>query len=90
MRKLRKLAVVAAMVGSVGFAGAGVAVAGGGGPDINVGQSANCKSHDLNASVLSNIGVLNGLGGNLLNGEGNPGQTVLAQGSSQGCNNSAF
>ncbi|MCT2593897.1 hypothetical protein LHJ74_28995 [Streptomyces sp. N2-109] len=91
MRKLQKLAVVAAMVGSVGIVGAGTAVAGGGhgGGKVAISQSTECKSHDLNVSVLSNIGVLNGLAGNLLNGEGNPGQTAMQQGSTMGCNNTA-
>lgn len=108
MRKLSKLAVVAVMIGGVGFAGGGVAFADGpadgpmgapmagpmggpmGGPDVHVSQSTTCRSHDLNLAVLSNIGLLNGLGGNLANGEGNPGQTGLKQGSEMGCNNSAF
>ncbi|MCT2589869.1 hypothetical protein LHJ74_08070 [Streptomyces sp. N2-109] len=89
MRKLQKLAVVAAMVGSVGIVGAGTAVAGGGhgGGGLAINQSANCKSHDANVSVLSNIGVLNGLAGNAVNGEGAPGATVFSQGSTMGCNN---
>lgn len=89
MRKLQRAAVVAAMVGSVGFFGVGAAVAGGG-PDIDVQQTTNCKSHDLNLSVLSNIGVLNGVLGNALNGEGDPGATAQKQGSTQGCSNEAF
>lgn len=89
MRKLQKLAVVAAAVGSLGFVGAGTAVAGGG-PDIDVTQSSQCKSHDANVNVLGNIGVLNGLAGNAVNGEGDPGETEFEQGSSQGCNNSAL
>lgn len=88
MRKLHKAAVVAAMVGATGFLGAGTAFAGG--PGFDVDQSTTCRSHDLNVDVLSNIGVLNGLLGNALNGEGNPGQTVQDQGSSMGCSNSAF
>ncbi|WP_375546686.1 hypothetical protein [Streptomyces gossypii] len=75
------------MVGSVGFFGVGTAVAGG--PSTEINQTTNCKSHDLNISVLSNIGVLNGALGNLLNGEGNPGQTVQKQGSTMGCSNAA-
>lgn len=95
MRKLSKVAVVAAMLGTAGFTGAGTAVAdapfgGQGGPDFEVTQSTQCRSHDLNLAVLSNLGILNGLGGNLANGEGSPGQTGLSQGSEMGCNNSAF
>lgn len=89
MRKLQRAAVVATMVGSVGFFGVGTAVAGGG-PDIEVNQKSTCKSHDLNISILSNIGILNGALGNLLNGEGDPGATESEQGSEQGCNNKAL
>ncbi|WP_405512684.1 hypothetical protein [Streptomyces canus] len=32
-----------------------------------------CKSHDLNIDILGEVGILNGLGGNLINGEGSPG-----------------
>ena len=88
MRKLQKAAVVAAMVGGVAFLGAGTAAAGG--PDIDVNQTVACKSHDLNAAVLNNIGVLNGLAGNALNGEGDPGATTSEQGSTMGCSPSAF
>lgn len=91
MRKLQKAAVLVAMIGSVGFIGAGTAVAGGGeGPEIDITQTASCVSHDLNVDVLGNVGVLNGLAGNLLNGEGNPGAQATDQGSTQGCDNSAF
>ncbi|MGW0792350.1 hypothetical protein ACWD04_30030 [Streptomyces sp. NPDC002911] len=91
MRKLQKAAVVVAMLGSVGFLGAGTAAAGGhDGPEVNVQQSASCVSHDLNVDVLGNVGVLNGLGGNLLGGEGNPGAQATEQGSNQGCDNTAF
>ncbi|MEK8145494.1 hypothetical protein NKH18_41555 [Streptomyces sp. M10(2022)] len=71
MRKFQKAAVVVAMLGSVGFIGAGTASAGGhGGPDIGVTQSSACTSHDLNVDVLGNVGILNGVAGNLLGGEG--------------------
>ncbi|TJZ42526.1 hypothetical protein FCH28_34570 [Streptomyces piniterrae] len=71
MRKLHKAAVVAAILGSVSFLGAPTASAGGHG----------CKTHDLNVDVLGNVGVLNGLLGNLLNGEGSPGAQVTHLGS---------
>ncbi|MEV6792617.1 hypothetical protein AB0M87_11555 [Streptomyces sp. NPDC051320] len=91
MRKFQKAAVVAAMLGSVAFLGAGTASAHDeGGPDIGVKQSASCKSHDLNLDVLGEVGVLNGLLGNALNGEGDPGAQATSQGSSMGCNNSAL
>lgn len=89
MRKLQKVAVVAAMVGATGFMGAGTAFAGGG-PGIDVDQHVKCKSHDLNLQVLGNISALNGLLGNALNGEGNPGATAQNQGSRMGCSPSAF
>ncbi|HET6635395.1 MAG TPA: hypothetical protein VFH77_10295 [Streptomyces sp.] len=96
MRKLSKAAVVAAMLGTAGFAGAGTAAAdapfGGpmGGPDISVDQTVDCTSHDLNVGILSNLSLLNGLGGNLANGEGNPGLTQQHQGSEMGCSPTAF
>ncbi|QMU70199.1 hypothetical protein [Streptacidiphilus sp. P02-A3a] len=94
MRKLQKIAVVAALLGSVGFAGAGTAFAHGdggfGGDQFQVQQSTSCKSHDLNLDVLGEVGVLNGVAGNLLGGEGNPGAQASKLGSSLGCNNSAF
>ncbi|MEU1213079.1 hypothetical protein ACFYSH_12295 [Streptomyces sp. NPDC005791] len=89
MRKLQKAAVVAAMLGSIGFIGAGTASAGEG-PSFDITQSTSCKSHDLNIDILGNVGILNGVLGNALNGEGNPGAQSTTQGSSQGCNNSAF
>ncbi|KAB1989387.1 MULTISPECIES: hypothetical protein [Streptomyces] len=89
MRKLRTAAVLLAALGGIAFAG-GTAQAAGGDNHIKVSQSAECKSHDLNLDVLGEVGVLNGLAGNLLNGEGNPGGQATSLGSKQGCNNSAF
>ncbi|WP_407554171.1 hypothetical protein QOM21_30195 [Streptomyces sp. Pv4-95] len=77
MRNLRKAAVVAAALASVSFLGAGTATA----------QPANggwCKSHDMNVDVLGEVGVLNGLLGNAINGEGDPGAQDTHQGSSCG------
>jgi hypothetical protein len=82
MRKLQKAAVVVAMLGSVGFIGAGTASAGGHGD--------GCVSHDLNVDVLGNVGVLNGVAGNLLGGEGDPGSQATKLGSTQDCSNDAF
>ncbi|MBC3843234.1 hypothetical protein GXW82_32595 [Streptacidiphilus sp. 4-A2] len=93
MRKLHKAAVVAALLGSISFAGAGTASAWGGGghgSNFDVQQSASCQSHDLNLDLLGEVGVLNGLAGNALNGEGNPGAQATSLGSTMGCNNSAF
>ena len=89
MRRIQKAAAVAAMLGSIGFVGAGSASAHEG-PDVNVTQSTECKSHDLNLDVLGEVGILNGLLGNALNGEGNPGGQSTKLGSTMGCNNSAF
>ncbi|MFG2136890.1 hypothetical protein [Streptomyces sp. NPDC048650] len=92
MRKLHKAAVAAVALGSIGFLGAGTAYADGGhgGGDFKIVQSSQCKSHDLNLDVLGEVGILNGLLGNALNGEGSPGAQSTHLGSTMGCNNSAF
>ncbi|MER5545674.1 hypothetical protein ACWDBD_37900 [Streptomyces sp. NPDC001118] len=98
MHKLRKAAVLIAAIGSIGLVG-GTAHAGGqeGGKEgggkgdrFSVLQSSNCKSHDLNLDVLGEVGILNGLLGNALNGEGDPGAQATHIGSTMGCSNSAF
>jgi hypothetical protein len=92
MRKIQKAAVVAAMLGSIGFVGAGTAAAYDGsqhGKDIDITQANQCKSHDLNIALLNNIGVANGVLGNLLGGEGAPGAQSFDQGSKLACSNSA-
>ncbi|WP_255954190.1 hypothetical protein [Streptomyces odontomachi] len=90
MRKIQKAALVVAMLGTIGLAGAGSAAAyGGGSSDLDITQSNACKSHDLNIAALNNIGVLNGLAGNALGGEGNPGAQVFEQGSDVACSNAA-
>ncbi len=89
MRKIQKVATVAALLGSLGFVGIGTASAHDNG-GIDVKQSTSCKSHDLNVDVLGEVGVLNGLLGNALNGEGDPGGQATGLGSKMGCNNSAF
>ncbi|MFI9046374.1 hypothetical protein [Streptomyces sp. NPDC053427] len=95
MRKLRKAAAVAAVLGTVGLFGAGTAYADGGmygggkgGDTWQVKSGSSCRSHDLNVDVLGEVGVANGLGGNLLNGEGNAGAQATPVGSSLGCTNS--
>jgi len=100
MHKLRKAAVLVAALGSVGLLSAGAAHAdqggwgsgegggGRGGSAFSVLQSTSCRSHDANVDVLGQVGILNGLGGNLLNGEGNAGAQQTSLGSSMGCNNS--
>lgn len=57
---------------------------------LDIKQSASCRSHDLNVDVLGEVGIADGLGGNLLNGEGSPGQQLTHMGSTMGCNNSAL
>ena len=94
MHKLRKAAVLVAALGSVGLLSAGAAHADGRGgwghegSRFKIGQSTTCRSHDANADVLGEVGILNGLGGNLLNGEGNAGAQASSLGSTMGCNNS--
>ncbi|MGN5377045.1 hypothetical protein ACQ4WX_03460 [Streptomyces lasalocidi] len=96
MHKLRKAAVLVATLGSVGVMTAGTAHAGGEGghgdhgDHLNIQQSSTCRSHDLNLDVLGEVGILNGLLGNGLNGEGNPGAQQSSIGSTMGCNNSAL
>src|SRR5438034_7473378 len=97
MRKLHKAAVVAATLGTIGFLGAGTAYAsghgggkGGGLGQLDVKQNTQCRSHDLNVDVLGEVGILNGLLGSALNGEGSPGAQSTHMGSSMGCNNSAL
>ncbi|MGG2460112.1 hypothetical protein ACO0M4_09880 [Streptomyces sp. RGM 3693] len=90
MHKLQKAAVVAVVLGSFGLLGAGTANAGGrGGDEFNVRQGSQCRSHDLNVDVLGEVGILNGVLGNALGGEGSPGAQSTKMGSSIGCNNSA-
>ncbi|MEU9121277.1 hypothetical protein AB0C96_15725 [Streptomyces sp. NPDC048506] len=91
MRKLQKAAVVAATLGSVAILGAGTAYADGhGGNQFDIKQGNSCRSHDLNVDVLGEVGILNGVLGNALNGEGAPGAQSTRIGSSMGCNTSAF
>ncbi|KUM78381.1 hypothetical protein J7F01_04215 [Streptomyces sp. ISL-22] len=98
MHKLQKAAVVVVALGSVGLMSAGTATAQGldghggkkGGDKVSVLQSSHCKSHDLNVDVLGQVGILNGVLGNALNGEGNSGGQDTHIGSSMGCDNSAF
>ncbi|MET9835739.1 hypothetical protein ABZ078_42145 [Streptomyces sp. NPDC006385] len=98
MHKLRKAAVLVAAVSSIGLLSAGTATAQGldgydhkkGGDEVKIMQSSNCKSHDLNLDILGQIGILNGLLGNALNGEGNAGGQDKHIGSTMGCNNKAF
>ncbi|QHA04660.1 hypothetical protein GQF42_16400 [Streptomyces broussonetiae] len=92
MHKLRTAAVLVTAFGSLGLLGAGTAHAGQGsgkgGDEFNVTQSTECRSHDLNLDILGEVGLINGLAGNLLNGEGNSGAQQSSLGSSMGCSNS--
>ncbi|MFF5479163.1 hypothetical protein ACFY5C_17710 [Streptomyces sp. NPDC012935] len=88
MHKLRKAAVLVAALSTVGLLGAGTAHAAG--DDYKVQQSTQCKSHDLNIDILGAVGLLNGLLGNGLNGEGDTAAQSTHLGSTMGCNNSAF
>jgi hypothetical protein len=93
MRKLRQAAVLVAALGSIGFVTAGTAQAdqGGygrdGGGRVSVLQSSTCRSHDLNIDILGEVGLANGVGGNLFNGEGDSGAQDSSLGSSMGCSN---
>ncbi len=89
MHKLQKAAVMAVVVGSFGFLGAGTAYADGGrgGTELDIRQSASCRSHDANVDVLGEVGLLNGVLGNALGGEGAPGAQSSRVGSTMGCSN---
>lgn len=90
MRKLQKVAVVAAMLGGVSFIGAGTASAAGGsdGSDIDIRQTSSCSTHDLNVDILGNAQVLADILRNLLLGEGDTTQSTRI-GSSLDCSNKA-
>jgi hypothetical protein len=94
MHRLRNAAVLVAALGTVGLVSAGTAHADGHDRDHDRGgwqvmQSSNCKDHDLNVDVLGEVGILNGLLGNALNGEGDPGAQSTHIGSTMGCNSKA-
>ncbi|MEV5878330.1 hypothetical protein AB0L75_29725 [Streptomyces sp. NPDC052101] len=95
MHKFHKTAVLIAALTSLGFVSAGAAQAHGGqgggghnGSRFSALQSTTCRSHDLNLDVLGAVGLLNGLLGNGLNGEGDAGAQDTHLGSTMGCNNS--
>ncbi|MEU2717628.1 hypothetical protein [Streptomyces sp. NPDC007205] len=96
MHRLRRAAVLVAALSTVGLVTAGTAYADEHehGDDHDKGgwhvmQSSNCKDHDLNVDVLGEVGILNGLLGNALNGEGDPGAQATHIGSTMGCSNKA-
>jgi hypothetical protein len=92
MQKLRKAAVLVAALSSVALVGTAHADGHGhrGGNDVKVQQSTSCKSHDLNIDILGTVGLLNGLLGGALNGEGSEGSQNTHLGSTMGCSNAAF
>ncbi|MFE7166132.1 hypothetical protein [Streptomyces sp. NPDC057616] len=93
MHKLHKAAVLLAALGSVGILAAGTAHADGTGPgggQVSVQQSTTCRSHDLNIDILGAVGLLDGVLGNGLNGEGDPAAQNAQLGSKMGCDNKAF
>ncbi|MGP4043306.1 hypothetical protein [Streptomyces sp. 2A115] len=91
MRKLQKVVIVGAVLGGIGSFGAGTALAHERGHDgFDVTQGIECRSHDMNIDVLGSVGAINGLLGNALNGEGNPGAQQSHLGSDMGCNSQAF
>ncbi|MDF3140347.1 MULTISPECIES: hypothetical protein [unclassified Streptomyces] len=77
MRKIQKAAVAAAILGSFSFIATAPAAA-------YDGHGHGCKSHDLNVDILGQVGVLPGLLGNAVNGEGNAGGMWNHTGSSCG------
>jgi hypothetical protein len=96
MHKLHKAVVLLAALGSVGILAAGPAHADGTGQgagvagQVSVQQSTTCRSHDLNIDVLGTVGLLDGVLGNGLNGEGDPAAQNTQLGSKMGCDNKAF
>ncbi|GHE10412.1 hypothetical protein [Streptomyces alanosinicus] len=95
MRKTRTTAVVAALLGTVGFLGAGTAYAHGQGKGHHerennttiIGQSTSCTTAEENTDVQGESGVQNGQQGNQSNGKGSPGPQTTNVGSTLGCNN---
>ncbi|MEU1405535.1 hypothetical protein ABZ471_24785 [Streptomyces sp. NPDC005728] len=91
MRKFQKVVLVGAVLGSVGSFGVNTASAHGEpGHDLDITQGIECRSHDMNIDVLGNVGAINGLLGNALNGEGSPGAQPSHLGSDMGCNSKAL
>ncbi|KOV61508.1 hypothetical protein [Streptomyces sp. MMG1121] len=72
MRKISKVAAAAAIITGFSVMGVGTATA----QAAEVMHGGGCRSHNLNVDVLGEVGILNGLAGNVLNGEGNPGGQI--------------
>ncbi|MGW1053070.1 hypothetical protein ACWDBD_02360 [Streptomyces sp. NPDC001118] len=71
MRRLSKAAAAAAVIASVGIIGTGTGTTTAQAAVMHRGGG--CDTDDTNIDVLGEVGVANGLLGNLLNGEGDPG-----------------
>jgi hypothetical protein len=50
-------------------------------------RGGGCSSHDFNIDILGEVGIANGLAGNLLNGDGSPSAQFTHVGSEMGCDN---
>ena len=92
MRKIQKAAVVVAMLGSMGALGAGTAVAGEPSNEFKV-SGGGCEVSGDSISVLSNVGILNGvLGEGILTfgDEDENGSQELKQGHAVDCSTRGF
>ncbi|MER5542391.1 hypothetical protein ACWDBD_31930 [Streptomyces sp. NPDC001118] len=95
MRKTRKTAVVALLLGTVGLLGAGTAYAHGQGKGHHgrestttiINQGTSCTTTEENEDVQGESGYENGREANRSNGKGSPGPQKTNVGSSLGCNN---
>ncbi|MFI9614558.1 hypothetical protein ACIHCM_23325 [Streptomyces sp. NPDC052023] len=79
MRRIRTVAVATAVIAGVGFMGIPATAQASEG-----GHGGGCRSHDMNIDILGQVGILNGLGANLVNGEGSPGAQFTDIGSECG------
>ncbi|MFF7854759.1 hypothetical protein [Streptomyces sp. NPDC007904] len=93
MRKIQKAALVVAMLGSVGALGAGTAVASDKGETSFEVSGGGCTVNGDSISVLSNVGILNGvLGEGILTfgDEDENGSQELEQGHKVDCSTRGF
>ncbi|WEO93503.1 hypothetical protein A6P39_005420 [Streptomyces sp. FXJ1.172] len=70
MRKISTAAAAAAVIAGISMMAAGPATAQ---AAQGLHHGGGCRTHNLNIDILGEVGVLNGLAGNLINGEGSPG-----------------
>jgi hypothetical protein len=54
---------------------------------IDIDQTNACYTDDVNVALLNNIGIANGLAGNLIGGKGDPGAQTFSQGGAVACSN---